>query len=95
MKVHIVSTAYVCGLILGQTMKEVNHPRGDFVNVYEESKWESEQIWAGNATFLRPGVIVGDSETGRCTSFSGWYILFQAVPPVGQTYGRGLQLQPS
>lgn len=79
MSVHIVSTAYVCGLIQGQTMMEVFHPRGDFVNVYEESKWEAEQIWKGAATLLRPSVIVGDTETGRCTSFSGWYILLQAA----------------
>ncbi len=79
MKVHLISTAYVCGLIQGEVMYEVNHPRGDFVNVYEESKWEAEQIWMGNATLLRPSVIVGHSETGRCASFSGWYILFQAV----------------
>jgi len=79
MNVHLVSTAYVCGFIQGQMMKEVNHRRGDFVNVYEESKWEAEQIWMGEATILRPSVIVGDSETGRCSSFGGWYILFQAV----------------
>ncbi len=79
MQVHFVSTAYVCGFTPGQTVMEINHPKGDFVNVYEESKWESEQIWAGNATFLRPGIILGDSETGRCTSFTGWYILFQAA----------------
>jgi len=79
MKVHLISTAYACGLIQGQMMYEVNHPRGDFVNVYEESKWEAEQLWMGEATILRPSVIVGDYETGRCTSFSGWYILFQAV----------------
>lgn len=79
MNVHIVSTAYVCGLIQGEMMSEVNHPRGDFVNVYEESKWEAEQLWMGDATILRPSVIVGHSETGRCTSFSGWYILFQAL----------------
>jgi thioester reductase-like protein len=79
MSVHIISTAYVCGLIQGEVMAEVNHPRGDFVNVYEESKWEAEQLWMGNATILRPSVIVGHSETGRCTSFSGWYILFQAL----------------
>ena len=60
-------------------MMEVNHPRGDFVNVYEESKWEAEQLWMGEATILRPSIIVGDSETGRCCSFGGWYILFQAV----------------
>lgn len=77
--VHLVSTAYVCGFVQGKFIKEENHPRGDFVNVYEESKWESEQLWAGDATLLRPGIIVGHSETGRCTSFSGWYILFQAI----------------
>jgi thioester reductase-like protein len=79
MNVHLISTAYVCGFTQGQMMMEVNHPRGDFVNVYEESKWEAEQIWMGDATILRPSIIVGDSETGRCGSFGGWYILFQAV----------------
>ena len=79
MQIHIISTAYVCGLTPGLRMHEVNHPRGDFVNVYEESKWEAEQLWMGNATILRPSVIVGHSETGRCISFTGWYILFQAV----------------
>jgi nucleoside-diphosphate-sugar epimerase len=77
--VHIISTAYVCGLVQGDIVKEVNHPRGDFLNVYEESKWESENIWQGHATFLRPSIILGHSETARCTSFSGWYILFQAA----------------
>ncbi len=79
MKVHLISTAYVCGFIQGQRMMEINHPRGDFVNVYEESKWEAEQLWTGQATLLRPGIIVGHSETGRCTSFGGWYILIQAA----------------
>jgi thioester reductase-like protein len=79
LKVHVISTAYVCGLIQGKVVREVNHPRGDFVNVYEESKWEAEQIWMDKATILRPSIIVGHSETGRCTSFSGYYILFQAA----------------
>jgi nucleoside-diphosphate-sugar epimerase len=79
LQAHIISTAYVCGLTQGFTMQEVNHPRGDFVNVYEESKWEAEQLWMGKATILRPSVIVGHSETGRCISFTGWYILFQAA----------------
>lgn len=54
---------------------EVNHPRGNFANAYEESKWEAEEVWAHQATIIRPGVIVGDSQTGRCTSFTGWYII--------------------
>jgi len=79
MKPHVISTAYVCGFVGGRRIYEVNHPRGDFVTVYEESKWEAEQIWTGHATILRPGVIIGHSETARCTSFSGWYILFQSL----------------
>lgn len=76
---HLISTAYVCGLIQGERMMEVIHPKGDFVNVYEESKWESEDLWKGKATLLRPSIIVGHSETARCASFTGWYILFQAA----------------
>lgn len=79
MQVHFISTAYVCGFIRGEVVMEVNHDRGDFVNVYEESKWEAEQVWQGDATLVRPAIIIGHSETGRCTSFTGWYILFQAV----------------
>ncbi len=79
LKAHLVSTAYVCGFTPGGMVYEVNHAQGDFVNVYEESKWEAEQVWLNEATMLRPGIIVGSSDTGRCTSFTGWYILFQAV----------------
>ena len=79
MQVHIISTAYVCGLVQGALIREINHPQGDFVNVYEESKWEAEQLWHGKATLLRPSIIVGHSETARCKSFTGWYILFQAL----------------
>ncbi len=75
MQVHLVSTAYVCGLTPRGVVYEVNHPRGNFANAYEESKWEAEKFWAHQATIIRPGVIVGDSKTGRCTSFKGWYII--------------------
>ena len=44
MKVHLISTAYTCGLIQGQLMYEVNHPRSDFVNVYR-----GEQVGSGTA----------------------------------------------
>jgi thioester reductase-like protein len=79
MRVHLVSTAYVCGAAGRKRVYEVNHPRGAFLNVYEESKWEAEQLWAGEATILRPSIIVGDSETGRSTNFAGVYIMFQAA----------------
>jgi len=87
MRAHVISTAYVCGFTRGRTILEVNHPRGDFVNVYEESKWEAEQLLTGHVTILRPGIIVGHSETGRCSSFSGWYILLQAAHLLGRLLG--------
>ena len=88
MRVHLISTAYVCGLVQGLRMMEASHPKGDFVNVYEESKWESEEIWKGEATLLRPSIIVGHSETARCASFTGWYILFQAAHLLDRLMGE-------
>ena len=79
MQVHLVSTAYVCGRQESAWVPEFVHHRGDFVNSYEESKWQAEQLWAGRATLLRPSIIVGDTFTGRCTSFFGWYLFMQAV----------------
>ena len=76
---HLISSAYVCGLVRGSKIYEQNHLHPDFVTVYEESKWEAEQIWMEKATIFRPSIIIGDSQTARCTSFTGWYILFQAA----------------
>lgn len=89
MQAHLISTAFVCGLIKGETVYEVNHARGDFLNVYEETKWEAEQMWEGKATILRPSVIIGHSETGRCTSFTGWYVILQATQLLGRLLGDG------
>ncbi len=79
MDVHLVSTAFVCGMVHNHVVCEENHPRGQFLNVYEESKWEAEQIWNGRATILRPGIVIGDSENGRCRAFTGYYVFLQAM----------------
>lgn len=94
MSAHVVSTAYVCGRVEGDSVPERPHPRGQFVNVYEESKWEAERLWDGQATLLRPGIIVGDTATGRCTSFFGWYVLMQAVHLLSRLGGDGEGGQP-
>lgn len=93
MQAHLVSTAYVCGRVEQGWVSETPHPRGNFVNSYEESKWEAEQCWAGRATLLRPSIIVGDSLTGRCTSFFGWYIFMQAVQLLSRLTGGGAAAQ--
>jgi len=89
MQAHIVSTAYVCGLVRGEIVREVLHPDPSFLNIYEQSKWEAEQIWDGNATILRPSIIVGDSKSGRCISFTGWYIAVKALHKLDQAFGPG------
>lgn len=94
MQVHLISTAYVCGLIQDQTVTEVNHHAGNFGNIYEESKWEAEQIWTGHATILRPSIIVGHSETARCTAFTGWYILFHALYLLARLAGDRARVGP-
>ena len=94
MQAHLVSTAYVCGRVETGSVPETLPPRGNFVNVYEESKWEAERIWAGQATLLRPSIIVGDSVTGRCTSFFGWYIFMQAVHLLSRLMGGEAGGQP-
>ena len=94
MQAHLVSTAYVCGRVEQGWVGETPHPRGQFVNSYEESKWEAEQCWGGQATLLRPSIIVGDSLTGRCTSFFGWYIFMQAVQLLSRLIGGGATEQP-
>jgi thioester reductase-like protein len=77
--VHMMSTVAVGGFVEGEVLFEVNHPSRDFLNAYEQSKWEAEQIWVGEATILRPGLIVGNSQTGRCVGFTGWYRIVNAV----------------
>jgi len=74
---HQVSTAYVAGdssyfteddLDKGQTCR----------NVYERTKKEAEHLvraWKhGSFSIYRLGIMVGDSETGRISSFDGYYV---------------------
>jgi len=79
LNVHLISTAYVCGRAEGQHILEESHPAGDFVSVFEESKWEAEKLLLGAATILRPSIVVGDSKTGRSTRFQGWYVPLQGA----------------
>jgi nucleoside-diphosphate-sugar epimerase len=80
---HFVSTAYVCGdtnadsrffeseLDVGQS----------FRNPYEYTKFQAEKLirkWAQEHTqtqtfIYRPSIIVGESNTGKTSSFTGYY----------------------
>ncbi|QHE50822.1 SDR family oxidoreductase [Pontibacillus sp. HMF3514] len=74
------STAYVSGKRTG-TIKEsdLKHDQG-FKNHYESTKYEAEllvQDLKGQlpVTIIRPGIVVGDSQTGQTSKFDGPYFI--------------------
>jgi thioester reductase-like protein len=81
---HHISTAYVSGTRTG-TMREDELESGqEFFNYYEWSKFEAERVVraAGRelpVTIYRPGIIVGDSHTGRTDRFHGIYQILRGI----------------
>lgn len=83
-KFHHVSTAYVCGLRTDTCLESELNVGQEFGNPYEESKVESEQMvrdseHLNSVTVYRPGIIVGDSETGFTNTFHGFYAAVQLI----------------
>ncbi len=76
---HHVSTAYVCGIPSGIANETLKTPEAGFRNVYEESKFQAEQLVISNSpqlrstTIYRPSIVVGDSVTGYAASFHTVY----------------------
>lgn len=83
-RLHHVSTAYVCGLRRDRVLEaelDVGQQHG---NDYEVSKFESEKAvrsagWLDEVTVYRPGIILGDSQTGYTTTFHGFYVPLKLV----------------
>lgn len=78
-KFHHISTAYVNDK--GNALENELDCDRRFNNPYEESKCKAEQAvrkWSnknkGTKVFIyRPSIVVGDSETGKISNFSGYY----------------------
>jgi long-chain acyl-CoA synthetase len=73
-----VSTAYVAGKREGVVAEEDLDDRFGFSTPYEQSKYEAELLVRGAASELsfsifRPGMIVGDSQTGVIKNFNTLY----------------------
>ncbi|KGX90551.1 hypothetical protein N781_07085 [Pontibacillus halophilus JSM 076056 = DSM 19796] len=98
-----VSTAYVSGRRSGPIYEgELSHNRG-FHNFYEETKYEAEIYVQRNqsripTTIVRPGIVVGHSETGETAKFDGPYFIlnllgrmrhFRTIPYIGEGEGEG------
>ncbi len=74
-----VSTAYVCGAHQGTFLESTHWAPTSFNNVYEQSKYQAEQLvlearsQLASVTILRPSIVVGDSNTGRAPTFNTLY----------------------
>jgi long-chain acyl-CoA synthetase len=73
-----VSTAYVAGRRRGAVAESSLDAGAGFANAYEQTKHEGERLVRDAAaelpvTVARPGMIVGDSRTGKVKTFNTFY----------------------
>ena len=79
-----VSTAYVSGLRRGTVYEHELAMGQRFKNHYESTKFQAE-LWVRSrmdrvpTAILRPGIVVGDSETGETQKFDGPYYLLRTI----------------
>lgn len=90
-KFHHVSTAYVAGLRQGRVLESELDVGQKFSNDYECSKLQSETLvrqadFLDEPTVFRPGIIIGDSETGLTTTYHGFYAALQLVHTISRAY---------
>lgn len=79
-----VSTAYVCGTQSGRMKEDSNLVKSltSFYSLYEESKAEAERIVCSSSLpfiICRPGMIVGNSHTGRTRNFNTVYYVLKLM----------------
>jgi thioester reductase-like protein len=95
------STAYVSGNEKGTVVEDRLIKPASFRNHYEHTKYLAEQkvqAIKGHipVTIIRPGIIVGDSQTGETAKFDGPYFMMKflkrfahlPVPYIGKTESR-------
>ena len=93
------STAYVSGKREGRIMEtELEHSSG-FKNHYEYTKYEAEKIVDRHkshlpTTIIRPGIVVGHSQSGETAKFDGPYFILNMMDrlrhsPVLPFFGKG------
>ena len=93
-----ISTAYVCGKRDQVVLESELDVEQEFRNVYEVSKFEAEKLVRASDCFetitvYRPGVVVGDSETGYTSTYHGLFLylrLFAMLVPEQKRNEQGL-----
>ncbi len=77
-RIDYVGTAYVAGRRKGVIREDELDKGQEHNNTYERSKFEAERLVRESAsdlpiTILRPSIVICDSNTGRASSFNGFY----------------------
>jgi thioester reductase-like protein len=83
-RLHHISTAYVSGTRTGYLRENELESGQEFFNYYEWSKFEAERLVCAASpdlpvTIYRPGIIVGDSQTGHTSRFHGIYQILRGI----------------
>jgi len=83
-RVAYISTAYVSGNREGRILEDELDFGQQFGNTYEQTKFESEKFLQGlmdelPITIFRPSIIVGDSRTGKTTTFNVLYLPLKLI----------------
>lgn len=90
-RLQYVSTCYVSGDFVGDFGEDVLDEGQRFRNHYESTKFEAEMLVRAAmsvglpATIYRPGIVVGDSQTGATQKYDGPYFLAEFMrrqPPL-------------
>lgn len=77
-----VSTAYVAGMRTGLVYENELRMGQEFVNPYEESKVEAEEMvrdcgFLDSLTVFRPAIIIGDSRSGITFTYHNYYVMLE------------------
>lgn len=87
-RLHYVSTVVVAGTYDGEFTEEMLQEGQQFANYYETTKHMAEVLVQQRrdeipTTIYRPGVAVGDSETGETQKYDGPYAFLEALADQG------------
>jgi long-chain acyl-CoA synthetase len=93
-KFAYVSTVFVAGRSTGRFPETPRRPDNGFVNAYQQSKWEAEQLVIRAmddipAAIFRLSTIIGDAATGRVRQFNYIHQLLKLLP-----HGHNLPIMP-
>jgi thioester reductase-like protein len=92
---HHVSTAYVCGQRKSPILESELDCDQAFHNIYEQSKFQAEQLVAAaggfeTKTVYRPSIIVGDFQSGFSSTFHTVYSILRFLRALPESHATNL-----